>query len=130
MTPVLIKRYANRKLYNTVEKRYISLPHIAELVRQGREIQVVDNTTGADLTALTLSQIILQQEKSHAGSFSRAFLTSLVQAGGDVLASISAVIQAAGLPGRRDYQRLERQVADLEKQLEQLIAHAGGSAQD
>jgi polyhydroxyalkanoate synthesis repressor PhaR len=130
MTPALIKRYANRKLYDMVEKRYVTLPDIAEMVRQGREIQVVDHTTGADLTALTLSQIILRQEKNHAGSFSCDFLTTLVQAGGDVLVSISAVIQSAGLPGRRDYQRLERQVADLEMQLEQFLAHAGGSSQD
>ena len=57
----LIKRYESRKLYDTEESRYVSLDEIAEWIRTGQEVQVVDNGTGADVTAQTLTQIILDE---------------------------------------------------------------------
>lgn len=83
-----IKRYPNRKLYNTETKQYITLEGIAALIRQGEEVQVVDHTTGEDLTALTLTQIIFEQEKKSGGFLPRSVLTGLVQAGGDTLANL------------------------------------------
>jgi len=59
----LIKKYANRKLYDTRTSRYITLEGIAALVRNGHEIKVVDRETGQDLTQVTLSQIVLSEEK-------------------------------------------------------------------
>jgi polyhydroxyalkanoate synthesis regulator phasin len=59
----LIKKYANRKLYDTRTSRYITLEGIAELVRDGHEIKVVDRENGQDLTQVTLSQIVLSAEK-------------------------------------------------------------------
>jgi polyhydroxyalkanoate synthesis regulator phasin len=59
----LIKKYANRKLYDTRTSRYITLEGIAGLVRDGHEIKVVDRETGQDLTQVTLSQIVLSEEK-------------------------------------------------------------------
>jgi len=59
----LIKKYANRKLYDTRTSRYITLEGIAELVRDGHEIKVVDRETGQDLTQVILSQIVLSEEK-------------------------------------------------------------------
>lgn len=59
----LIKKYANRKLYDTSTSRYITLEGISELVRDGHEIQVVDRDTGRDLTPLILSQIVMGEEK-------------------------------------------------------------------
>jgi polyhydroxyalkanoate synthesis repressor PhaR len=84
----LIKRYPNRKLYDTEAKQYITLEGIAELVRAGQEIQVTDHVTGEDLTALTFSQIILEQEKRQSGFLPRATLTSLIRAGGDRLSAL------------------------------------------
>ena len=63
---VLIKKYANRRLYNTAESKYITLEQLSELVRQGNEVQVVDAKTGADVTAFILTQIILEQSKESA----------------------------------------------------------------
>ena len=80
---LLIKRYPNRKLYNTEAKQYITLDEIAELIRQGNEIRVTDNATGEDLTAITLSQIIFEQEKKKSGFLPRSVLTGLIQTGGD-----------------------------------------------
>lgn len=59
----IIKRYPNRKLYDTEAKKYITLDGIAELIRDGQEVQVMDHSTGEDLTTLTLTQIIFEQEK-------------------------------------------------------------------
>ncbi len=77
--PRLIKRYANRKLYDTTAKRYVTLEQIATLVRDGEEIKVVENDTGADLTSITLSQILVEQEKKRAGNLPKSFLTELVK---------------------------------------------------
>jgi PHB accumulation regulatory protein/poly(hydroxyalkanoate) granule associated protein phasin len=59
----LIKKYANRKLYDTRTSSYITLEGIAALVRDGHEIKVVDRETAQDLTQVTLSQIVLSEEK-------------------------------------------------------------------
>jgi polyhydroxyalkanoate synthesis repressor PhaR len=84
----LIKRYSNRKLYDTETKQYVKLDQIADLVRDGIELQVVDNTSGEDLTALTLSQIILEQEKKQKGFIPRSVLSALVEAGGKPLSAL------------------------------------------
>ncbi|MGE0711368.1 MAG: polyhydroxyalkanoate synthesis regulator DNA-binding domain-containing protein [Planctomycetota bacterium] len=74
-----IKRYSNRKLYDTVDKRYITLEQIAELVREGQDIRVVENQTGQDLTNVTLSQILLEQEKAQKSGIPRTFFMDLIQ---------------------------------------------------
>ena len=55
----LIKRYANRKLYNTATSRYITLKGVGELLDRGDEVRVVDNETGEDITQIALSQILV-----------------------------------------------------------------------
>jgi polyhydroxyalkanoate synthesis repressor PhaR len=77
-----IKRYPNRKFYDTEEKRYMTLEDITAHIQQGRDIQVIDNTTGEDITPVVLTQIILEQEKKQTGFVPRSVLTGLVQAGG------------------------------------------------
>jgi polyhydroxyalkanoate synthesis repressor PhaR len=74
-----IKRYSNRKLYDTVDKRYITLQQIAELVREGQDIRVIENQTGQDLTNVTLSQILLEQEKKQTSNIPKSFFTNLIQ---------------------------------------------------
>jgi len=58
-----IRRYSNRKLYDTVDSHYVTLQQIAALIRQGEEIQVVAHGTGGDITASTMAQIIFEEEK-------------------------------------------------------------------
>ena len=70
--PILIKRYANRKLYNTATSRYITLKGIAELLDDGEEVRVVDNETGEDITKVALSQILVDSERSNADAPSDA----------------------------------------------------------
>jgi polyhydroxyalkanoate synthesis repressor PhaR len=75
----LIKKYANRKLYDTRTSRYITLEGIAQLVREGHEIRVVDRDNGHDLTQVTLSQVVLSEEKRGPARL------GLVDAGGEAL---------------------------------------------
>ena len=84
MAMVLIKRYANRKLYNTETSRYITLKGIAELIEQGADVRVVDNETGEDITSVALSQILVDNERAQS-KVPRTLLSDLIQRGGDVL---------------------------------------------
>ncbi|MDR0965597.1 MAG: transcriptional regulator [Myxococcales bacterium] len=61
--PRIIKRYANRKLYDTEESAYVTLDEIADAIRMGEEVRIIDNKTQEDLTSVTLTQIIFEQEK-------------------------------------------------------------------
>ncbi len=89
-----IKRYPNRKLYDTEAKRYITLDGIAELIRNGEDVQVIDHKTEEDLTALTLTQIIFEQEKKKGGFLPTSVLTGLVQAGGSTVNSLKRGLTA------------------------------------
>jgi polyhydroxyalkanoate synthesis repressor PhaR len=81
---VLIKRYANRKLYNTATSRYITLRGIAELLERGEDVKVIDNETGEDMTAVTLSQILVETERG-GRSAPGSLLSELFQRGGSAL---------------------------------------------
>lgn len=88
-----IKRYANRKLYDTVESRYVTLDEIASMVRAGAEVRVVDNRTKEDLTSITLAQIIFEQEKKTSRT-SLGTLKNLIRHGGERAAQIVEDTQA------------------------------------
>jgi polyhydroxyalkanoate synthesis repressor PhaR len=79
--PILIKRYANRKLYDQRQSRYVTLEDLADLIRQGRQIRVVDAASGEDLTSLTLAQIILEAQRDRTVSLPAAFLHQIVKHG-------------------------------------------------
>jgi polyhydroxyalkanoate synthesis repressor PhaR len=81
---VLIKRYANRKLYNTESSRYITLKGIADLLEADQEVKVIDNETGEDITSVTLSQILVDTERD-GRSVPGNLLSGLFQRGGDAL---------------------------------------------
>ena len=85
---IIVKRYPNRKLYNTDAKRYVTLDQLAELIHSGDEVQILDHHTGEDLTAVTLTQIIFEQEKKQGGYLPRSVLTGLIQSGGQTLANL------------------------------------------
>jgi polyhydroxyalkanoate synthesis repressor PhaR len=91
----VIKRYPNRKLYDTEAKQYITLEGIAALIRKRHDVQVVDHASGDDLTALTLSQIIFEQQKKDDGFLPHAVLTGLIRAGGDTLNSLRRTLASS-----------------------------------
>ena len=80
---VVIKRYQNRKLYNTQSKTYITLEKVEALIKDGQEIRAIDNQTGNDITSLILSEVIFESEKNKSGFLPLKLLLSLVQSGGN-----------------------------------------------
>uniref|UniRef100_A0A7C1JL31 PHA accumulation regulator DNA-binding N-terminal domain-containing protein n=1 Tax=Caldilinea aerophila TaxID=133453 RepID=A0A7C1JL31_9CHLR len=90
----VIKRYPNRKLYDTEAKRYVTLDQIAEMIQARKDVLVIDHETGEDLTNLTLSQIIFEQEKKGAGFLQRSLLANLIRAGGDTLDQMRRALTA------------------------------------
>ncbi len=76
----VIKKYANRRLYDTSHSRYINLEDIAALVRNGKEVQVVDASTGEDITRVTLTQIIVEDAKDQPAGLPLELLRQLIQA--------------------------------------------------
>ena len=76
--PRIVKRYSNRKLYDTVESRYVTLPQIAELVRQGQDVRIIDNNTKEDLTRMTLAQILYEEERNQSRALDLTALKDLL----------------------------------------------------
>ncbi len=76
----IIKRYSNRKLYDTKDSRYVTLLQIAEMVRGGEEVQIIDNNTKDDLTEITLAQIIYEEQKAHSRSVPLQTLKEIIHA--------------------------------------------------
>ncbi|MBW1881919.1 MAG: polyhydroxyalkanoate synthesis regulator DNA-binding domain-containing protein [Deltaproteobacteria bacterium] len=81
---ILIKRYANRKLYNTESSRYITLKGIAKLLEDGEQVQVIDNETGEDITQVALSQILVDNQRAKKDP-SDTLLSQILSRGGDAL---------------------------------------------
>ena len=77
---MVIKKYANRRLYDTSNSRYINLEDIAALVRNGKDLQVVDASTGEDLTRVTLTQIIVEDAKGGPSGLPLELLRQLIVA--------------------------------------------------
>ena len=77
-TKRVIKRYSNRKLYDTKDSRYVTLLQIAEMVRSGEEVQIIDNNSKEDLTEVTLAQIIYEEQKTHSRNVPLQTLKDLI----------------------------------------------------
>jgi polyhydroxyalkanoate synthesis repressor PhaR len=114
----IIKKYANRKLYDTRTSSYITLEGIAGLVRDGHEIKVVDRETGQDLTQVTLSQIVLSEEKRGP---SHLIDGSVLQERGQAL--LDYVRKTLNVPSDLVNQ-MERRRGDLEGVIDDAIEQA------
>jgi polyhydroxyalkanoate synthesis repressor PhaR len=111
----IIKKYANRKLYHTNRKQYITLDGIARLVQSGEAVQILDNETGADITASILAQIVLHSRGQNIGPLPATVLTSLIQVGGDALAGLRRALFLS-LGG------IDLIEAEIVRRLDQLVA--------
>ncbi len=123
----LIKRYENRKLYDTEAKAYVSLRDVAALVRQGETVQVVDNTTGEDLTAPTLMQILLEEGRQGRGLIPSDLLHDLLRRSGEVFeAGLTSIRHGVDDLLQRSMDRLNAFVRKPRvHELEQLRAQLG-----
>ena len=83
--PVVIKKYANRRLYNTQTSSYVTLDHLAQMVKEGTEFEVHDARTGEDITRSVLTQIIFEEEGKGQNLLPIKFLRQLIRFYGDSL---------------------------------------------
>lgn len=135
--PRVIKRYGNRKLYDVEASAYVSLDDIAALIRDGATVQVVDNVTGEDITAQTLTQIVLEEGKKGRGILPTELLHDLLRRSGKVIDSRVGQIRhgvdelVQGSLGRlarvlqgsqtQELQQLRQQLAHLEATLGRIL---------
>lgn len=81
---VIIKKYSNRRLYDSTNKRYVTLEDISELIREGSEVKVIDSQSGADISKVILIQVILESEKNKEDILPVSFLHMLIKYGNKV----------------------------------------------
>ena len=114
--PHLIKKYANRKLYDTRTSRYVTLDEIATLVRDGHDIRVVDRDSGSDLTQVILSQIVLTEEKRGPKGIVDAGTDALQERGQALLDYVRRTL----VPGEL-VSEVERRRGNLEGMIDEAI---------
>lgn len=124
----VIKRYSNRKLYDSESKRYVTLEDLADFVRRGEDVRVVDHVTGEDLTSVTLLQVIFEEEKKIGGLMPQVFLTRLIRAGGDTVNALRGRLSALD-PFQIFDEEIRRRILMLVEQ-GRLTEEEGGRIQD
>jgi polyhydroxyalkanoate synthesis repressor PhaR len=109
----IIKRYANRKLYDTEHSRYVTLDQISEMIRNGDDVKIVDNKTKEDLTTVTLAQIIFEEEKKQRSFLPLGAMRNIIQSGGEWFAEAQRRVQSIlPLKKREDGQTEEEAASD------------------
>ncbi len=81
----IVKKYANRKLYDTVDKRYVVMDTLADLIKSGEEVSVIDNQTGEDITAAVVSQLLAREKRENGADEASGVLIQLLRKGGGTL---------------------------------------------
>lgn len=132
--PVVVRKYENRRLYDTSSSRYVNLPEIAQLIREGAEVQVVDAKSGEDITPVILTQIIHEDARNRRGDLPLPFLRELVVTSDRALRDFVAWYADAALSAQRGatevFPPLGRILPFLERTLEALKQKAvPGAAQ-
>ena len=113
--PRLIRKYVNRRLYDTAQSRYVNLDDLRELITRGSQVKVVEQATGVDITTPVLLQIIAETQRGHAPLLSPEFLATMIRLG--------ALDSDPELPGR-----LDRALSNLlDKQSPAASAQGSGS---
>ena len=125
---VVIKRYENRKLYDTSRSVYVTLDDIAKLIREGKEIKVVDVKTNEDLTKSTLALIILEEERHKKNLLPLNFMYQLIKYGESVQGSFQEYLTTgfeALLAGQQEAQRRMKEWTDATLGKERREAKTG-----
>ena len=133
-TERVIKRYTNRKLYDTDQSRYVTLDDIAKLIRDNEEVRVIDNETQDDLTAVTFAQIILEEEKRKTNLVSVPFLRKLIHSGEAAVQDLSdqakrAFDQIGDFTGRAGG-RVREAVEEGGRAIDEALEESRGLAND
>src|SRR3954447_22613293 len=115
--PVIIKKYANRRLYNTQTSSYVTLDHLCEMVKEGMDFEVRDARTGEDITRSVLTQIIFEEENKGQNLLPIRFLRQLIRMYGDSL--------QAFIPSYLEFS-LESLTREQERSRQQMMESFGG----
>jgi polyhydroxyalkanoate synthesis repressor PhaR len=108
---VIIKKYANRRLYNTETSSYITLEHLAAMTREGRDFKVVDAKTDDDITHNVLTQIIMEEESRGQAMLPVSFLRELISMYGDSMqAMVPGYLEASMSSFRRNQEQFRTAV--------------------
>ena len=103
--PIIIKKYANRRLYNTQSSSYITLEDLSRMTREGIDFQVLDAKTGADITHQILTQIIMEEEAHGEQMLPVSFLRQLISMYGDSMQALMPHYLEATMDNFRATQR-------------------------
>ena len=109
--PVIIKKYANRRLYNTETSSYITLEHLAEMTRHGRDFQVFDARTGEEITRSVLTQIVMEGEAGGQTMLPTSFLRQIIALYGDSMQSMVPHYLEASMAAFAENQAMFRSAA-------------------
>jgi polyhydroxyalkanoate synthesis repressor PhaR len=109
--PVIIKKYANRRLYNTETSSYITLEHLAAMTREGRDFQVFDARSGEDITRSVLTQIVMEEESTGQTMLPVPFLRQIIAMYGDSMQSMVPGYLEASMAAFSENQNKFRNVA-------------------
>lgn len=109
--PVVIKKYANRRLYNTETSSYITLDHLAEMTREGRDFQVFDARTGEDITRSVLTQIVMEGEAGGQTMLPTSFLRQIIALYGDSMQAMVPHYLEASMAAFAENQTIFRNAA-------------------
>jgi polyhydroxyalkanoate synthesis repressor PhaR len=120
--PKVIKRYTNRKLYDTVESRYVTLDEIAQMIKGGAEVKIIDNRSKEDLTSVTLAQIIFEEEKKRS-QMPLGVLREIIRHGGEAVAGFYAE-KAGTIAGKLG--ELRTKTESIREDLEQKVRGVTG----
>src|SRR5438270_8105076 len=120
--PKVIKRYTNRKLYDTVESRYVTLDEIAHMIKGGAEVKIIDNRSKEDLTSVTLAQIIFEEEKKRS-QMPLGVLREIIRHGGAAVA-VFYQDKAGSLAGKLG--ELKNKTESIREDLEQRVRGMAG----
>ena len=110
--PVIIKKYANRRLYNTDKSSYVTLENLAEMVREGQDFIVTDAKSGEDITRSVLTQIIFEEEAKGQNMLPTGFLRQLIRLYGDTLQGfVPAYLETSMETFARNQESMREQMA-------------------
>lgn len=116
----IIKRYNNRKLYDTHAKRYVTLFDLADMIRRGDDVIVLDHADGQDITSQIQAQIIFEQERQTRNSLPNTVLTNLIQASNQTLKQLRTTLLPLDRAAQLD--------SEIERRMQTLIARGEISA--
>ncbi len=119
----VIKRYQNRKLYDTRHSSYVTLDDIAQMVKEGEEVKIIDNRTKEDITSITFAQIIFEEEKKKKQVLPLSAFKKIIQGGEQLFGLVTHGVSQAKEEAEKAIERIRDEIAnpELPRKVDQKI---------